>query len=99
MAPIRLFPYTDQLDGLAHLVTDDAVAAGIASRKGIYQACCGYVVTVTSLTAPDGATCARCLACTRVARTPGRPPALRLRALIARLLSGCSAGPTVRCSS
>lgn len=52
MTPIRLSSYTDQSDGFAHLITDEAVAAGIASRKGIYEACCGYVVTVTPLSPP-----------------------------------------------
>jgi hypothetical protein len=51
-------PITCCLDGQAHDVTDESVAAG--RETGDYQALCGYVLASASMAAPLGRPCARC---------------------------------------
>ena len=43
-------------DGLAHLVTDDAHAAGLAAGAGRYPALCGHQVAAAPLICPPGPT-------------------------------------------
>lgn len=47
-------------DGLAHLVPDDAHAAGVAAGTGLYRALCGHQVAAAPLICPSGPSCARC---------------------------------------
>ncbi|MGH3823000.1 MAG: hypothetical protein ACRDRA_09240 [Pseudonocardiaceae bacterium] len=51
-------PITCCLDGQAHGVTDECVAAG--QHAGRYEALCGYVVSAAALVAPPGPPCVRC---------------------------------------
>lgn len=90
--------YTDAMAGIAHLVTDEAVAAGRSRRVGRYQALCGRVFAVAPLAAPDGQACALCR---RMAdestRQPAEPPGRhrrtsRARRFRRRLLSTATAG-------
>jgi hypothetical protein len=54
-------PITCCLDGRAHDVTDQNVAAGWRAG-GRYEALCGYVVVPAAMVAPIGRPCARCAA-------------------------------------
>lgn len=58
-------PYTDRLDGRAHLVTEVEAGAGISEGKGRYRALCGYVVTAMPMIVPNGMGCHDCLALLR----------------------------------
>ncbi len=49
---------TCSLDGQAHDVTDDELAAG--QHTGRYQAVCGYLVSAAALAAPIGRPCPEC---------------------------------------
>lgn len=51
-APLRAVPVTDARTGTAHLVTDEAMAAG-RRAGGRYSAGCGIEVLPASLTAPE----------------------------------------------
>ncbi|MGH3813548.1 MAG: hypothetical protein ACRDUV_14035 [Pseudonocardiaceae bacterium] len=51
---------TDVSSSLAHLVTDEQMAAG--RRFGRYTAVCGDHVLAASLTAPESGYCKRCRA-------------------------------------
>jgi hypothetical protein len=53
-----LFVMTDARTGVAHLVTDDAAAAG--RRAGRYRAMCGADVLAASLTTPESGYCRSC---------------------------------------
>lgn len=57
---IRTAPFTCAVDGLAHVVSDEAAAAGIASRSGTYIALCGHTVHATALVCDTGRPCPRC---------------------------------------
>lgn len=70
---LHTIPITCRLDGQAHNVTDDNVAAG--KRTGQYTALCGYVVSAAPMIAPVGRPCARCTAASR----PTTAPVRRLR--------------------
>jgi hypothetical protein len=48
------------VDGLAHEVTDENMAAG--RHAGRYQALCGYRVLAAAMAAPIGRPCSRCTA-------------------------------------
>ena len=52
-------PLTCQLDGLAHLVTDEAAHAGRLAR-GTYRAVCGALVRATPMVVPAGPPCLVC---------------------------------------
>jgi hypothetical protein len=52
--------FTCTVDGLDHLVSDDAAARGIAARQGTYTAMCGHVVYVAALVTCAGPLCPRC---------------------------------------
>lgn len=65
-------PITCLLDGQAHDVTDESVAAG--KRTGEYAALCGYVVSAAPMVAPVGRQCGRCTAVsTSTTASVGRP--------------------------
>ena len=55
----HVIPMVDARTRRAHLVTDDAVAAGRADA-GRYAAVCGAVVLAASLTTPEASYCASC---------------------------------------
>ena len=54
----RLIEVTDARSRLAHLVSDEAMAAG--RRAGCYVAVCGFEVLASSLTAEESGLCRRC---------------------------------------
>lgn len=47
-------------DGRDHLVTPDAMAAGLKQRAGRYRALCGHVVTAGGMAQPPGPPCKSC---------------------------------------
>lgn len=51
---------TCTLDGLAHLVSDEAAAAGIVARQGTYTALCGHTVHAAALASSLGRPCPLC---------------------------------------
>lgn len=51
---------TCTVDGLAHLVSDDAATAGIVARRGIYMALCGHTVHAAAMVSAIGRPCPRC---------------------------------------
>lgn len=53
-------PVTCTMDGLAHLISDDAAAAGITAGRGIYTALCGYSVHAAAMVSSAGQPCPRC---------------------------------------
>ena len=55
---VALRAVVDVSSALAHLVTDEAMAAG--RRSGRYLAVCGDRVLAASLTAPESGYCKRC---------------------------------------
>jgi hypothetical protein len=72
-------PITCCLDGQAHDVTDESVAAGWRAG-GRYEALCGYVVVPAAMVAPIGRPCARCAAVVASHRlTPATAPVRRRR--------------------
>ena len=71
-ARLYTIPITCHVDGQAHDVTDDNVAAG--KTTGEYTALCGYVVVAAPLVAPLGRRCERCTVVSTPAMAPvGRP--------------------------
>jgi hypothetical protein len=83
--------FTCTVDGLDHLVSDDAAARGIAARQGTYTAMCGHVVYVAALVTSAGPLCPRCA---RLAQEVPSPVSVPLdqdpgrgRARLARLFS------------
>ena len=59
LAPPRVVTVTDARTGDEHLVTDDAIAAGL--RAGRYHAVCGEMVLAASLTTEPAHHCRTCL--------------------------------------
>ena len=53
-------PLTCTIDGLAHLVSDDDAAAGVAAGRGTYRALCGHTVHAAALVSSAGRPCVRC---------------------------------------
>lgn len=51
---------TCAVDGLAHLVSDDAAAAGVVARQGTYTALCGHTVHAAALASSLGRPCQLC---------------------------------------
>jgi hypothetical protein len=83
--------FTCTMDGLDHLVSDDAAALGIAARRGTYTAMCGHVVYVAALASCSGPLCPRCAQAIQqvqapVTVPPGRHPG-RGRARLGRLFN------------
>lgn len=68
-------PITCRLDGQAHDVTDENVAAG--QRTGQYAALCGYVVVAAPLVAPVGRPCPKCSAVSKPTTAAVRQPRRR----------------------
>jgi hypothetical protein len=56
----RVAPLTCAVDGLAHVVSDEAAAAGIADRSGTYTALCGHRVHAAALICASGKPCPQC---------------------------------------
>lgn len=82
----RTVPITCSLDGQAHEVTDENVAAG---RTGEYLALCGYRVVAAPLVAPVGRPCAKCSAVVvaeRRGQSSTRPVRHRQRGRLWRML-------------
>jgi hypothetical protein len=52
--------FTCTVDGLDHLVSDDAAALGIAARQGTYSAMCGHRIYVAALASCAGPLCPCC---------------------------------------
>lgn len=67
----HVIPMTDARTRRAHLVTDDAVAAG-RSDAGRYVAVCGTVVLAARLTTPEARYCASCAYWRRYQAVPWR---------------------------
>ncbi len=59
---LYLSPVTCTIDGLAHLVTDAAMATALAAHQGTYQAVCGHSVRAAPMVCPIGRPCERCAA-------------------------------------
>jgi len=89
---------TCTIDGLAHLVSDDAAAAGVVARRGTYAALCGHTVHAAALVSAAGRPCGRCAAHfealraamdiaagTRRTRRARRGARTRLQRLLARI--------------
>lgn len=51
---------TCTIDGLAHLVSDDAAAEGVAAGRGVYIALCGHPVHAAAMASAAGRPCPRC---------------------------------------
>lgn len=51
---------TCTVDGLAHLVSDEAAAAGVVARRGTYTALCGHTVHAAALASSLGRPCPLC---------------------------------------
>lgn len=51
---------TCTVDGLAHLVSDEAAAAGVVARRGTYIALCGHTVHAAALASSLGRPCPLC---------------------------------------
>lgn len=64
---------TDGPTGTAHLVTDDAFAAGRRAADGRYLATCGAEVFAASLTTPARRHCTACERGSTSTRPGGRP--------------------------
>jgi len=82
--------FTCTIDGLDHLVSDDAARLGIAARRGTYTAMCGHLVYVAALVSSAGPLCPRCVQLAQqvqvsVTVPPGRHGG-RGRTLLGRLL-------------
>lgn len=48
------------VDGLAHLVSDEAAAAGVVARQGTYAALCGHTVHAAAMVSSLGRPCQLC---------------------------------------
>lgn len=82
-------PITCRLDGQAHQVTDEGVAAGRGA--GSYGALCGHVVVPAPMIAPVGRSCPECTAVLALqqpdpATASGRRPRHRKRGRLWRML-------------
>ncbi|HEU0087209.1 MAG TPA: hypothetical protein VFQ77_06125 [Pseudonocardiaceae bacterium] len=75
---------TSTADGRDHLVSDHAIAAGLAAGCGEHIALCGQRVVAAPLVAPPGPTCLDCETALHRISTASTPT--RRRGLIARLL-------------
>lgn len=67
-ATAHVVPVTCVADGLDHLVTDDAHAAGVAAGTGMYLALCAHQVAAQPLASPPGPPCPRCALASRQSR-------------------------------
>lgn len=82
----RVLPLTCTMDGLDHLVGDDAAPAGIAAGLGTYTAICGHTVYAAAMVSPPGRPCPSCRS-RHQALAAGAPAPLRHRWVrLARLL-------------
>lgn len=99
----RSSPLTCTIDGLAHLVSDDAAAAGVAAGRGTYGALCGHTVHAAALVSSAGRPCPRCAAhfetlhatvevATRRTRRIRRSGGTRLQRLLAQIRTVAPSG-------
>lgn len=56
----RFIVITCAVDGRDHLISDSAMAAGLAAGHGRYTAACGHVVVAAPMVAPEGPSCLDC---------------------------------------
>lgn len=76
---------TSSTDGRDHLISEQAMAAGLVASEGEYVAICGRVVMVAPLVVPPGPTCLDCeTALHRI--TTGSSTTQRRRGLLGQLL-------------
>jgi hypothetical protein len=68
--PVRTLDLVDVGDGLVHLVTPDALAAGLRPKTA-YVALCGAIVLPAPLVEPRGRSCWACKSAT-VASVPSQ---------------------------
>ena len=61
---------TCTIDGVDHLVSDEAAAEGVAARQGTYLALRGQLIPAAALTSPPGPLCSRCVENVANAQTP-----------------------------
>lgn len=47
-------------DGRLHLVTEDALVAGVTAHTGRYRAVCGHEVAAAAMVSPPGPACPSC---------------------------------------
>ena len=73
---------TSTVDGADHLVTDVAMAAGLAARRGMFLALCGASVVAAAMVTPPGHWCAPCQALAQPLITPRSLTASRRRRLV-----------------
>ncbi|MDP8931016.1 MAG: hypothetical protein M3O70_21195 [Actinomycetota bacterium] len=73
---LYVLPVTCTIDGLAHLVTDAAMAIALAAQQGRYPAICGHSVHAAPMACPIGQPCQRCAA---HIEPPQRPVSARRR--------------------
>ena len=82
--------FTCTIDGLDHLVSDDAAMLGIAARRGTYTAMCGHLIYVAALVSSAGPLCPRCAQLAQQVQAPVTVPpdrnGGRRRARLGRLL-------------
>jgi len=81
-------PLTCTLDGLAHVVSDDAAVAGIAAGRGTYTALCGHTVHAAAMICSAGRPCPRCTQQIQasIAAAAAREPQRGFRARLQRLV-------------
>ena len=59
-ATAHILSFTCTVDGLDHLVSDDAAALGIGARQGTYTAMCGHLIYAAALASSTGPVCPHC---------------------------------------
>ncbi|MGH3930768.1 MAG: hypothetical protein ACRDTF_12405 [Pseudonocardiaceae bacterium] len=75
---------TCTVDGRDHLISDQAMAAGLVAGHGAYVATCGHRVVAAPLVTPPGSTCFDCE--TALHRSRAAATSHRRRGLLARWL-------------
>jgi hypothetical protein len=70
---------TSTVDGADHAMTDKAMAAGLAAKRGVFLAVCSASVVAAPMIAPPGQPCARCQAFVHPQLTPRVVPVRRRR--------------------
>ncbi|MGH3923681.1 MAG: hypothetical protein ACRDTT_12575, partial [Pseudonocardiaceae bacterium] len=76
---------TCTVDGRDHLVSNQAMQAGLAAGHGQYSAVCGHLAVAAPLVVPPGRTCQDCEAALHRITTASAT-SHRRRGLVARLL-------------
>jgi hypothetical protein len=68
---------TSTVDGADHAMTDEAMAAGLAAKCGVFLALCSADVVAAPMVAPPGQRCVRCQAFVHPQPAPCVAPARR----------------------